>query len=140
MSVQGQVLKIHQKLYELSDGLVGHRMLGVPCLLMRSTGRRTGTERCNALTYAEDGGEYVLVASKGGADEPPGWLFNVRADPNVQVQIGRRRRPAVARVVERTDPDYERLWRLANENNHNRYDGYQKRTSRPIPLVVLTPA
>jgi len=139
MSVQGQVLRLHQKLYELSDGRVGHHMIGVPCLLMRSTGRRTGAERCNALVYAEDGGEYVLVASKGGADQAPGWYFNVRANPDVEIQIGRERRRAVARTVERGEPDYERLWRLVNDNNHNRYEGYQKQTERPIPLVVLTP-
>src|SRR5579884_1334379 len=139
MSVQGQVLRLHQKLYELSDGRVGHHMIGVPCLLMRSTGRRTGAERCNALVYAEDGGEYVLVASKGGADQAPGWYFNVRANPDVEIQIGRERRRAVARTVERGEPDYERLWRLVNDNNHNRYEGYQKQTERPIPLIVLTP-
>lgn len=138
--VQHEVLRAHQKIYETTDGLVGHRMIGVPTLLLRSTGRRSGQQRCNALVYAEDAGSYVVVASNGGADKPPGWYFNVQADPSVEIQIGRSKRPGTARILTPGEPDYERLWRLANANNHNRFDGYQKRTARPIPLVVLTPA
>ena len=74
-AIQGPVLKLHQQLYERSDGMVGHRMLGVPALLLRSTGRRTGAQRCNALIYAADGGDYVVVASNGGSDSAPGWLL-----------------------------------------------------------------
>jgi len=81
----------------------------------------------------------VLVASKGGSDTPPGWLFNVRAQPAVEIQIGRQRTPAVARVLERGEPDYDRLWRLVNDGNHDRYDAYQAKTQRPIALVVATP-
>ncbi len=139
-TIQGSVLKLHQLIYERSDGRMGHRMVLVPTLLLRSTGRRSGAQRCNALVYATDGGDYVLVASNGGSDQPPGWLFNVRAKPEVEVQVGRRRSPGSARVLERGDDDYDRLWRLVNENNHGRYDAYQTRTSRPIPLVVVSPA
>lgn len=139
-AIQGSVLKLHQALYERSDGRIGHRMLMVPTLLLRSTGRRSGAQRCNALVYAKDGASYVLVASNGGADQPPGWLFNVRAKPQVEVQVNRTRTPATARVVERGEGDYERLWRLVNENNRGRYDAYQAQTARPIPLVVVDPA
>jgi deazaflavin-dependent oxidoreductase (nitroreductase family) len=114
-------------------------MVGVPTLLLRSTGRRTGEERCNALVYAEDGANYVLVASNGGSDHPPGWLFNLREKPEADIQIERRRTPVTARVLERGDEDYERLWRLVNDNNHARYDTYQTQTARPIPLVVVSP-
>ena len=68
-----------------------------------------------------------------------GWLHNVQAQPKVEVQLGRTTQPATASVVERGDADYERLWRLVNENNGNRYDAYQRRTDRPIPIVVLDP-
>jgi deazaflavin-dependent oxidoreductase (nitroreductase family) len=115
-------------------------MLGVPTLLLRTTGRRSGAERTNALVYASDGGEYVVVASNGGDDRGPGWLFNVRAEPEVEIQVAQARMPGTARVLEPGDQDYDRLWRLVNENNRDRYDGYQAKTSRPIPLIVVSPA
>jgi F420H(2)-dependent quinone reductase len=139
-TLQGSVLKLHQFLYERSDGRLGHRMLGVPTLLLRTTGRRSGAERTNALVYATDGSEYVLVASNGGDDRGPGWLFNVRAKPEVEIQVAQARMPGTARVLEPGDQDYERLWRLVNDNNRDRYDGYQAKTSRPIPLIVVSPA
>ncbi|HWX75759.1 MAG TPA: nitroreductase family deazaflavin-dependent oxidoreductase [Solirubrobacteraceae bacterium] len=139
MSALGKVLSVHQMLYERSGGRVGHRMLGTPTLLLRTTGRRSGQPRTNALVYLADGEDYVVVASKGGDDHPPAWLLNLAAKPEVEVQIGRERRPASARVVEQDDPDFARLWKGVNENNSARYDGYQAKTERRIPLVVLTP-
>lgn len=139
MSALSRVLGVHQLLYERSDGRVGHRMLGTPTLLLRTTGRRSGAQRTNALVYLEDNGSYVVVASKGGDDKPPAWLLNLTAQPNVEIQIGRRRRAASVRVLQRGEDGYERLWRLVNENNSGRYDGYQAKTERPIPLVILTP-
>ena len=132
-------LKVHHRLYTRTDGRVGHRMLGVPTLMLRTTGRRTGKTRTNSLVYARDGDDYLVVASKGGAPEAPAWLHNLRANPEVEIQVGRERRPARARVVERSDPDHERLWRIVNENNRDRYEAYQEQTDRPIPVVVLTP-
>jgi deazaflavin-dependent oxidoreductase (nitroreductase family) len=139
MSVTGQVLRLHEQLYKRTDGRIGHRMIGVPTLLLRTTGRRSGVTRTNALVYARDGDDYLVVASNGGADQPPAWLHNVRANPGVEVQIGRERRKGTARVVEPTDPDYDRLWKIVNSNNHDRYSAYQKLTTRPIPVVVVTP-
>jgi len=139
-SAQHQFLKLHQALYERSDGRVGHRLIGVPTLLLRSRGRRSGAQRSNALVYARDGEDYVLVASNGGSAQPPGWLFNVRAKPEVSIQVGRHKTDGSARIVERGDADYEHLWRLVNDNNHDRYDAYQTMTTRAIPLVVVTPA
>jgi deazaflavin-dependent oxidoreductase (nitroreductase family) len=139
-AIQSSILKLHQQLYERSDGMVGHRMLGVPALLLRTTGRHSGTQRCSALMYAADGPDYVVVASNGGSDSPPGWLYNVRAKPEVEIQVGRTRRPGTARVVESGDAEYARLWKLVNDNNHGRYDAYQRQTARPIPLVAISPA
>jgi deazaflavin-dependent oxidoreductase (nitroreductase family) len=139
VSLQGSVLAIHQRLYERSNGRIGHRMLGVPTLLLRTTGRRSGATRTNALVYATDGGDYLVVASNGGDDKPPGWLLNLTAEPRVEVQVAGERRPGTARLVERGDADFERLWRLVNDNNKGRYDGYQSKTQRQIPVVVLTP-
>ena len=139
-TIQGHILRLHQKLYERSDGMVGHRILGVPALLLRTTGRHSGAQRCSALMYAADGPNYVVVASNGGSDRPPGWLHNVRAKPEVEIQIGRTRKPATAHVVESGDAEYARLWKLVNDNNRGRYDAYQQHTARPIPLVVASPA
>src|SRR6202011_1145685 len=107
MSVTSAVLRLHQKLYVRSNGRVGHRMVGVPTLLLRTTGRRSGATRTNALVYARDGQVYLVVASNGGADRPPAWLHNLRAKPEVEIQVARERRTATARIVEPTDPDYE---------------------------------
>ncbi|MDQ3575607.1 MAG: nitroreductase family deazaflavin-dependent oxidoreductase [Actinomycetota bacterium] len=131
------LLHLHQAIYAVTDGRLGHRLLGVPCLLLRTTGRRTGKSRTASLVYARDGQDYLVVGSLGGADRAPGWLHNVRARPQVGVQIARDRFPAVATVIERDDDDYRRLWQLVNENNGGRYDHYQAKTSRPIPIVRL---
>jgi F420H(2)-dependent quinone reductase len=134
------VLSVHQWLYSRSGGRIGHRLIGVPCLLLRTTGRKSGTVRTSALVYAKDGDSYLLVASNGGADRPPGWLFNIQAQPKVGIQVGTAARPATATVVNAGDPGYPRLWKAVNDNNHGRYDRYQAKTSRPIPVVVVTPA
>jgi len=134
------LLSAHQRLYERTDGRIGHRLIGVPALLLRTTGRRSGQVRTSALVYARDGDDYVVVASNGGSDRPPGWLFNIEAKPSVEIQVGRRRSAATARIVPSDDDSYPRLWKLVNEGNHGRYDGYQAKTDRKIPLVVIAPA
>lgn len=139
MSATGQLLRFHDWLYKTTDGRVGHKMIGVPTLLLRTTGARSGQTRTNSLVYARDGSDYLLVASNGGADKNPAWLFNVRADPQVEIQIGRERQKASARVLGPEDPDYGRLWKIVDEGNHHRYSAYQEQTSRPIPIVVVTP-
>ena len=139
MSVTEQVLKVHEAIYRRTGGRIGHKMIGVPTLLLHTIGRRTGAARTNALVYARDGDDYLVVASNGGADKAPGWYFNLRDKPEVEIQVGRSRSAATARVLEPSDPDYSRLWKIVNENNRDRYDSYQKMTSRPIPIVALTP-
>ena len=139
MSITGQVLRVHERIYKATDGRLGHNMIGVPTLLLRTTGRRSGETRTNGLVYARDGDDYLVVPSNGGADRAPGWLHNVKADPAVEVQIGRERQKGTARVVEPADPDYERVWKIVNENNKDRYTAYQEKTDRPIPVVAVTP-
>jgi deazaflavin-dependent oxidoreductase (nitroreductase family) len=134
------VLRVHDAIYRATDGRIGHRVLGVPTLMLTTTGRRSGQPRTNSLVYARDGGDYLLVASKSGSDSPPAWLLNLVADPQVAIQVGRERLDGVARVIEPSDPDYERVWKLANDNNKDRYTAYQQQTSRPIPVVAIAPA
>jgi deazaflavin-dependent oxidoreductase (nitroreductase family) len=138
-SILSTTLRVHAFIYEQTNGLIGHRMLGVPCLMLRTTGRRTGQIRVNSLVYAKDGDRYVVVASKGGDPKAPAWLLNLRAKPAVEVQIGRRRFAANAVEIGPQDPNYAGLWKLVNDKNGNRYDGYQRKTTRQIPVVTLTP-
>ena len=140
MSITGQVLRVHEQIYKRTDGRLGHHMIGVPCLLLRTTGRRSGATRTNGLVYARDGDAYLVVPSNGGADKAPAWLHNLKAHPDVEVQIGRERRKGRAAVVEQSHPGFDRLWKLVNDNNRDRYIAYQKQTKRPIPVVVVTPA
>lgn len=139
MSLTGRVLRIHEQIYKRTDGRLGHRMIGVPTLLLRTTGRRSGAIRTNGLVYARDGADYLVVASNGGADRPPSWLYNLEANPEVEVQIGRERRKGAARVIGPSDENYERLWKVVNAHNRDRYSAYQKMTTRPIPIVAITP-
>jgi F420H(2)-dependent quinone reductase len=133
-------LTVHRWLYESTGGRVGARLPGkVPIALLRTTGRKTGRLRTVPLAYARDGADYVFTASNNGSGRPPAWLLNAGAQPEVQVQAGQVRMLGTARVVAPGDADFPRLWRLVNDANHGRYDRYQARTSRPIPVLVVTP-
>ena len=134
-----QVLRVHDAVYRKTNGWIGHRTLWIPSLLLHTVGAKTGKQRTTSLTYARDGDNYLVVASKGGAPEAPGWYHNLKAKPDVEINVGPRRFAVTARPVLPDDPDYPRLWQTVNKNNQNRYIEYQKRTSRPIPVVVLTP-
>jgi deazaflavin-dependent oxidoreductase (nitroreductase family) len=139
---QRGALHVHQWLYEKTDGRVGQKIGKLPTLMLRTTGARTGKTRVAALVYGLDGdGRYVVVGSNGGADRSPGWVHNVRANPNVEVQVGRERKPATADVLTE-GPDYDRCWKIVNDLNRfgdgGRYEHYQTLTDRRIPLVVLS--
>jgi deazaflavin-dependent oxidoreductase (nitroreductase family) len=126
----------HIDRYVETDGAEGAVFQGATALLLTVTGRKSGRPRRTALYYAEDGDDLVVVASKGGADEPPLWYLNLVADPHVQVQVGARRTAAVARTA--TAEEKARLWPLVVAV-WPAYDDYQARTTRDIPVVVLTP-
>lgn len=134
------VLKVHQWVYEKSDGWVGHRvLLGNPTLLLRTVGRKTGQARTSALTYGRDGADYLVTASNGGSPRPPGWLANLKAKPECEIQVGRRKMKAIARPTLPDDPDYARRFAIVDKVNKGRYAEYQKHTTRPLAVVVLTP-
>jgi deazaflavin-dependent oxidoreductase (nitroreductase family) len=135
-----RLLRIHQWIYQHTDGLLGHRLLfGNTTLLLRTTGRRTGLLRTTALTYARDGEDYLVVASNGGHPKPPTWLGNLEAHPDCEIQVGRRRRRVIGRPTLPDDPDYSRRWTIVDTNNNGRYAQYQKQTERPIAVVELRP-
>jgi F420H(2)-dependent quinone reductase len=134
------LLMLHNKIYKGTNGRIGHKVpFGPPNLLLHTVGAKTGQRRTNSLTYARDGDNYVVVASKGGDPKAPGWYHNLKANPKVEINVGPKRFGVTARPVLPDDPDYARLWQIVNKNNANRYANYQKRTSRPIPVIVLTP-
>src|SRR5574341_1354885 len=129
-------LGVYQWMYEQTDGRFTW-LGGLPVLLLRTTGRKTGEERTAALVYLRDGRDLVVVASRGGSDRPPRWLLNIQDQPEVGVQIGRQRLRMRARVAD--SQERARLWPLVNQNNSNRYEGYQAKTKRQIPVVILSP-
>ena len=133
------VLRVHDAVYQKTNGWIGHRTLGIPSLLLHTVGAKTGAARTASLTYARDGADYLIVASKGGDPKAPGWYHNLKANPNVEINVGPKRFGVTAKPVLPDDPNYARLWRIVNRNNGDRYTAYQKKTSRPIPVVVLTP-
>ncbi|OBH81079.1 nitroreductase [Mycobacterium scrofulaceum] len=133
-----RILRVHDTVYRKSNGWIGHRMLLIPSLLLHTVGAKTGQPRTAALTYARDGDDYLVVASKGGDPRAPGWYHNLRKHPDAEINVGPKRFAVTARPVLPDDPDYARLWQIVNKNNGDRYAAYQKKTSRPIPVVVLT--
>ncbi|HZT84101.1 MAG TPA: nitroreductase family deazaflavin-dependent oxidoreductase [Gaiellaceae bacterium] len=125
----------HVRRYRETDGEVGHIWKeGSTILLLTTTGRRTGRETTTPLIYGLDGDTPVIVASKGGAPEHPGWFENLVKTPEVGVQIKGERFQARARVAQ--GEERERLWELMNEIWPH-YDEYATKTDREIPVVVL---
>jgi deazaflavin-dependent oxidoreductase (nitroreductase family) len=126
----------HTRTYLASGGAQGHESNGVLSLVLATTGRRTGTPRRNCLIYGTAGNEYVVVASKGGADEDPAWFRNLQAEPSVGVQVGPRRFTARARVA--SPAERPPLW-AQMAKIFPLYDEYAQKTARQIPIVLLTP-
>lgn len=125
----------HVRRYEETDGAEGYEWkVGVPTLVLTTTGRKTGQERKFALIFQEIDGHAVIVASKGGAPNHPGWYFNLSEHPEVQVQIKGDKYTAHARTAE--GEERAKLWEGMTKVWPD-YDNYQKKTDREIPVVVL---
>ena len=132
-----RMMGLHTQVYRLSNGLIGHRFPGAPpMLLLDHVGARSGAKRTTPLVYVKDGDDVVLVASKGGHPRNPAWYHNLRAHPDTTVQIGSERRPVHARIA--GAEERKRLWPKAVAT-YGGYRGYQERTRREIPLVILEP-
>ncbi len=129
--------RINTWLYRLTGGRVGGRFRGgAPICLVPVKGRRWGLPRTVALSYLRDGENVVLVASKGGMSHHPLWYLNMEVHPDVEVQIGSARQPMRARRA--TAEEKAALWpRLVAL--YPDYATYQARTTRDIPVVILTP-
>ena len=123
--------------FHANEGRVGGMFEGVPLLLLHHTGAKSGTERVNPLAYLADDGRYVVIASRGGSPTNPAWYYNLKAHPDVSVEVGTQRFDAVA--SEATGEERERLFR-AQAERHPQFDDYVvKAAPRTIPVLVLTP-
>ncbi|GAA2124204.1 nitroreductase family deazaflavin-dependent oxidoreductase [Actinomadura napierensis] len=126
--------KEHVARYQETDGAEGHDWQGTVTLLLTTTGRRSGKEYTTPLIYQPEGDAYLVVASKGGADEPPEWYLNLQANPEVTVQVKGDRFTARARTA--TAQEKPPLWKKMAAT-WPAYDEYQQKTDRDIPVVVL---
>ncbi|GAC66528.1 hypothetical protein GS4_02_02390 [Gordonia soli NBRC 108243] len=125
----------HVERYLETDGAEGYEWNGTHILILFTKGRKSGTERRHALIYRDWGDNaYLVVASKGGTDQPPAWFLNLESDPDVEVQIKGDRFSARARVA--TPDEKPEAWARMVEVWPD-YDDYQAKTSREIPVVVL---
>jgi len=123
-------------LYNVSGGRIGGKMGKVPVLLLTTTGRKTGKQRTLPLVYIMDDSDYVITASAGGADKHPGWFFNIRSNPQATIQVKDERIKVTAEIAEKEKKS--ELWARLVEVAPN-FAGYEKRTSREIPMVILHP-
>lgn len=121
-------------MYEMSQP--GRPKITVPSLLLTTIGRKSGEKYIFPLFYGEAGDSFIVVASKGGAPEHPGWYRNIEANPNVEVQVGTRTFKAVARTV--TGEERVALWAKALEF-WPPYADYALKTTREIPVLLLDP-
>lgn len=126
----------HVRQYEATGGKVGHDWNGASCLILHTTGRKSGETRKFPLIYGRDGDDYVVVASKGGAPEHPGWYLNLLANPEAKIQVWDRVIPVTARTG--TAEDKKRVWPTMTKQWPD-YDKYQEKTDRDIPVVLLRP-
>ena len=122
------LIRIHDTVYKKTNGWIGHRALGIPSLLLHTVGAKTGQARTASLTYARDGDDYLIVASKGGDPKAPGWYHNLKANPSVEINVGPKRfrvtaKPGAARrpglraaVADRQQEQQQPLRGLPGEN------------------------
>ncbi len=141
-----QWMKDHANLYMSSGGAEGHMytialpnmpVKAVPSLLLTTTGRKSGEKFVFPLFYGRAGDGYFVIASKGGAPEHPGWYRNLRANPEVEVQVGTRKLRARARTA--TGAERSPLWEQAVGIWPPFADYQVKAKDREIPVVVLDP-
>ena len=123
--------------FHANQGRVGGMFDGTPLLLLHHTGAKSGKSRINPLAYQADEGRYVVFASKGGAPTNPDWYHNLKAHPDVTVEVGTDTLGVVA--SEATGDERERLFR-AQAERVPQFAEYEKKAGRVIPVMVLTPA
>ena len=126
--------KIHPTLYRWSGGRIGGTLMGLPVLLLHTTGRKSGEPRTNALTYLEHGRDLIVIASVLGEPRHPYWWLNLEAQPEAAVHVGREK--ILVRAREALGDEREELFRAVVAQTPD-YAEYETRTDRRIPVVVL---
>jgi deazaflavin-dependent oxidoreductase (nitroreductase family) len=128
---------VHRVVLKVSFGHIGWNALNMPVLELTTIGRKSGQPRSVMLTSPlQEGSTIVIVASRGGDDHHPAWFLNLRDNPDVDVTMKGEKRPMRARVADADER--ARLWPRITEA-HGNYAGYQTKTDREIPLVLLEP-
>ena len=128
--------KLNIPLYRLSGGRIGGRIGKAPVLLLTTTGRKSGLPRTAPVVYLADGANMVVIGSNAGHNRTPAWSLNLKANPEAEVEVGRKRQPVRARVAE--GEERAELWRKHNVQ-YSGFDEYEARTDRDIALFVLEP-
>ena len=128
----------HRVLRTVTGGRFGNSFMKMPVLELTTTGRKSGQPRSTMLTSPlVEGDRMVIIAARGGDDHHPAWYLNLREHPDVEVAVqGGPKRPMRARIVE--GEERQELWQRVTAA-HDNYAGYQRKTSRKIPVVVLEP-
>lgn len=135
--VLGRLFRGHTAVYRATGGRLGHRLPGVPpMLLLDHVGAKSGKHRTTPLVYMPDGDRFIVVAAKGGHPENPAWLYNLRAHPDTEIQIGKRR--IGVHVREAQGEERRTLWPQALAYTAH-WRRYARRTQRTIPLLILEP-
>ncbi len=130
------VWRFHRWLYRATGGRAGGRIVGMPVLLLTTTGRRTGRRHTTSLTYLPHGTCFVVFGSNGGAPEHPDWVLNLRANPLAVVQV--RDLNTVVEAHEAAGAERSQLWNRAVQT-YSGYAAYQSKTTRTIPVIILEP-
>jgi deazaflavin-dependent oxidoreductase (nitroreductase family) len=130
-------IKAHVLLYQLSGGKLGSTMRGHPVLILSTRGRKSGAVRHVPVAPFIEGDDVYIIASLGGAPKHPGWYHNLKANPDVEVQLGERHWQAKA--IDLPEPEREQVWERVVAAMPGFAD-YQKKTTRKIPVVRLARA
>ncbi|MDQ1402302.1 MAG: hypothetical protein QOG03_618 [Actinomycetota bacterium] len=131
------VTGFHEAIFKATQGRLGGRVAGMPVLILHTTGRKSGQRRSTMLTTpVKDEDRIVIVASKGGDPKHPTWFLNLEANPDVEVTIDGGTKPMKARTATKAEKD--ELWPQIT-GTYKGYAGYQQRTDRDIPVVILEP-
>jgi deazaflavin-dependent oxidoreductase (nitroreductase family) len=128
--------KLNVPLYRLSGGRLGGRVSKGPVLLLTTTGRRSGEPRTAPVMYLRDGERFVVINTNAGNARTPAWSLNLKADPEAEVEVGRRRMPVRARVAE--GEERAELWRR-HMRQYAGWDYYASKLDREISVFVLEP-
>ena len=129
-------IKIHVFIYRLSNGSLGGSTGGAGVLLLNSTGRKTGKERITPLSFMMEDSNYVIIASYGGNKKNPGWFHNLRGNKDVTIRIKNTVKEVKATITSKDERN--RLWPIITEWSPQ-YAKYQEKTSRIIPVIILSP-